>query len=319
LTVAVLTSAFCCGTACSKDAVQIPVDDPQCVAFSPDGSAIVVGRRRLDSEPLLQVRDVKTGKLTKSLKGHSRDVRGVEFLPNGKAFVSASRDGTVRIWEYPSCRELAVLKLPRQAQANALAVSPDGTLIATGSDGAVHLWSVDEHKLVAELSPAPLVYDVAFLSTGKVVAAVGDGPTIYRWTVAQKKPMQQLTGHLSSESITEIVTTRDGLSFATSGTDSKVLIWSGILDEPRQTLTFQYAGPSIAFFPDGKRLAVGQQGAVEIYGVGDGARIGSISLPRRNTSLSAIRLSSDGNKLAGRTKAWVVILSIKEGVESKKP
>ena len=43
-----------------------------------------------------------TGELLRILRGHSDVVTAVAFYPNGKTIVSASKDGTVRVWNVSS-------------------------------------------------------------------------------------------------------------------------------------------------------------------------------------------------------------------------
>ncbi|NJO71356.1 MAG: hypothetical protein HC825_06015, partial [Oscillatoriales cyanobacterium RM1_1_9] len=39
-----------------------------------------------------------SGKLLKTLKGHSGSIRPLVFSPDGKTLVSGSRDKTIRVW-----------------------------------------------------------------------------------------------------------------------------------------------------------------------------------------------------------------------------
>ena len=40
------------------------------------------------------------------LRGHTKGVNSASFSPDGKYIVSASWDGTIRIWAFPSLQEL---------------------------------------------------------------------------------------------------------------------------------------------------------------------------------------------------------------------
>jgi WD40 repeat protein len=70
-------------------------------------------------------------------------VRRVGFSPSGELVVTASDDGTARVWEVGGGRSVALLSGYRGAVA-AAAFSPDGRRIVTaGDDGAARLYACD--------------------------------------------------------------------------------------------------------------------------------------------------------------------------------
>jgi WD40 repeat protein len=66
------------------------------VAFSPDGSLLVTGDSFGDSA--VRIWSAKTGGLLRTLEGHTRGVNQILFSPDGRLLVSASYDGSVRLW-----------------------------------------------------------------------------------------------------------------------------------------------------------------------------------------------------------------------------
>lgn len=65
-----------------------------CVAFSPDGYLIASS-----SLKVIRIWDVMTGKIQKTLTGHTTWVRCVQFSPDGRMLASSSSDGTVLLWD----------------------------------------------------------------------------------------------------------------------------------------------------------------------------------------------------------------------------
>ena len=108
------------------------------VALTPDGRAATFGS--WDRTP--KVWDVESGRLLRSLEGHTRFVDAVALTANGRA-VSASQDGTLKVWDIESGRELTSF-VGESAQA-CCAVSPDGALIVAGDWlGRVHLLRLEQ-------------------------------------------------------------------------------------------------------------------------------------------------------------------------------
>src|SRR5262249_26720780 len=108
------------------------------VAFSPNGKTLALASR----EATVQLWDVATGKLLKTLKGHSSAVTAVAFSPDGRTLASGSVDHTVRLWNVETRRQLMQLDPGgvELVHVQTLAFSPDGMhLLAGGS--RIAFWS----------------------------------------------------------------------------------------------------------------------------------------------------------------------------------
>jgi WD40 repeat protein len=88
---------------------NVAVVEVSAAAFSPDNKILITGyspRMFMGGDgpkpPFLRLWDVDSGKPLGDLKGHDRGITGitgVAFLPDGKRAVSASRDGTLKLWD----------------------------------------------------------------------------------------------------------------------------------------------------------------------------------------------------------------------------
>ena len=66
------------------------------------------------------------------LRGHEKRVNSASFSPDGARLVTASWDGTARLWDAVSGAEVAVLKGHR-GSVWAASFSPDGARVVTAS------------------------------------------------------------------------------------------------------------------------------------------------------------------------------------------
>ncbi len=114
--------------------------------FSPDGRLIAAAFPF--SHPI-QIRDAATGAVRQSLWGHTDRVHTSLFSPDGKSLVTASQDGTARIWDLDAGSEILTIRATGAGMKSA-AFSPDGRSVVTvTSDGVVTLWPVDPLSVAA--------------------------------------------------------------------------------------------------------------------------------------------------------------------------
>ena len=84
------------------------------------------------------------------LKGHNALVYSLAFSPSGKLLASGSFDNTIKLWEYPSGKELRSLG-GHAAPVYCVAFSPDGAVLASSSqDQTIRFWNVADGKLLRE-------------------------------------------------------------------------------------------------------------------------------------------------------------------------
>jgi WD40 repeat protein len=85
-----------------------PIEGVWQFAFSPDGTAIATCGDRA----VVSVWDIRTGEARFTLNGHTGWVQSVAWLPQGATLASASRDGTIRLWDMMMGTCLCVLQAP---------------------------------------------------------------------------------------------------------------------------------------------------------------------------------------------------------------
>jgi WD40 repeat protein len=139
--------------------------------------------------------DLGTREMTATLKGHTAPVDCVAFRKDGLVLASASRDGTLRIWDVPRGASLGAFRLtdPRKNpndRITFLNFHPEGQVLAAGTHpGSVHLVSARDGKILATLNGNGKPVRCAVFSPDGRTLAVSAEPAIKLWSIPPTKDL----------------------------------------------------------------------------------------------------------------------------------
>jgi cytochrome c len=161
------------------------------------------------------------------LEGHQQNVNGVAFTPDGRALVTVGYDATLRIWPLADgAPVIATVPTP----LNAVAVAPDGEIVAAGADGKVYLLSA-AGELVGEIEAAETpIIAVALSSDGKLIAAAGIRGSVAIMDRKARKLERTLVG--PGLPVWSVAFFPDGRTLLTGGADRMIRRWDVVAGEP---------------------------------------------------------------------------------------
>jgi WD40 repeat protein len=115
---------------------------------------------------------------------HDDAITAAKFTRDGNRLVTASEDGTLRVWDFTTGRE----KQPRiflDGKVLAIVFSPDGNYMMTiTSTNIARLWSVKDSIVeIARMNHAAQVEDAAFSLDGNYVATASLDKVVQVWEV----------------------------------------------------------------------------------------------------------------------------------------
>jgi WD domain, G-beta repeat/PQQ-like domain/WD40-like Beta Propeller Repeat len=224
------------------------------VRFSPDGKTIAGAGYESGQGNVIYLFDVATGKALPTLPGHpSGGIRRIVFTPDGKQLVSGGFDGTVRVWDLQTKKEVRQLKV-ESGTVYSLSLSNDGKLLATAGRDGLKVWDLASEKMLhREPLSGSTCYATAFSPDGKLVAG-GDGDRVTIWEVSTGKEVLSLTGFKGE--LSQVLFTADGRSLLTASYDRMVRLFElrtgRIIHEAEHHTGWVWG---IALSPDEKQVA----------------------------------------------------------------
>jgi hypothetical protein len=109
-------------------------------------------------------------------------VRSVAFSPDGKVLASSGGDGTVRLWDARTGKEVRAFR--DHAEGIGVVFSPDGRRLASAAGTAVHVLDLTTGKVVAALNnPGSTVTRLVFSPDGRRLAVANSEGTVRVWDV----------------------------------------------------------------------------------------------------------------------------------------
>ncbi len=191
------------------------------------------------------------------LVGHEGTVSSAAFSPDGTCVVTASSDGTARLWETATGTQAATL-IGHDGAVTSAAFSPDGTRIVTASDdNTARLWDAATGALTATLlSHDDAVTGAAFSPCGTRVVTASDDGTARLWDAATGALTVTFLGH--DGGVTSAAFSPDGSRVVTVSDDLLARLRDAATGAQTATLIgHDGTEDSPAFSPDGPPIVIG--------------------------------------------------------------
>ncbi len=212
------------------------------------------------------------------LKGHTNSVWQSVYSPDGKFIFTASEDGTVKMWDAKTNRELKALE-GQEDGVHRVTTSADGTHIATEANAKGRVWNLNDGTSIVLDGLTGPVAAIAFSPNGKLVAteATSDekkpGAVPRIWDATSGLERHKLEGH--EEAVSALAFSPDGNLLATSSWDSTARIWDVATGRQLRILRGHTAPlTSVRFDPQGGRLVTGSyDGTARVWEVATGKEI----------------------------------------------
>jgi WD40 repeat protein len=234
------------------------------------------------------------------LRGHTDSVWQAAYSPKGQFIFTASEDGTLKMWDAKTNRELKTLD-GQEEGVHALAISADEAHIVTEANARGRLWNLSGGTSIVLDDLTGPVATIAFSPNGKLIATeatsdskdrkkAGAAPRI--WDVDAKAIRQTLLGHELAVSALAFSPKSDLL--VTASWDKTARIWDVATGRTLRVLSGHTAPlDGVAFDPSGRLVVTGSyDGTARVWEVATGKE--RIVLKGHTGGVRAVAFSPDG-------------------------
>ncbi len=242
------------------------------------------------------------------LEGHEGEVNSAAFNFDGTRIVTASNDGTARLWDEEG--ELITILEGHEGDVNSAVFNFDGTRIVTASsDGTAKLWD-EEGALITTLEGHEgEVNSVAFNFDGTRIVTASDDGTARLWD-GEGQFLITLEGRTSS--VRSATFNFDGTRIVTASDGGSAKLWDG---EGNLIATLEgggtFGGNSAAFNFDGTRIVTADGDDTARLWDGDGNLIATLG--QNIFGFNSAIFNFDGTRIMAASNDGTVTLWDKDG------
>ncbi len=214
--------------------------------------------------------------------------------------------------------ENATARLGR-GKVEAVAFSPDGSLLAVGSSLGIWLYDAADLSLLRFIQSSIYMTDFAFSPDGSRLASPGPDGDVYLWDVQTGEQVQTFNEHPSR--VIRVAYSPEGSLLAGGDVDGHVHLWD--VQSGAHLASLEVSAKlvvELAFSPDGGTLAAaGRRDTISLWDVQSFEELWSIPVPAADEwstdNVASLLFSPDGATLIGGLleKAKVVLLDPKNG------
>eukprot|EP00276_Gloeochaete_wittrockiana_P001689 CAMPEP_0184672464 /NCGR_PEP_ID=MMETSP0308-20130426/86109_1 /TAXON_ID=38269 /ORGANISM="Gloeochaete witrockiana, Strain SAG 46.84" /LENGTH=569 /DNA_ID=CAMNT_0027119795 /DNA_START=175 /DNA_END=1884 /DNA_ORIENTATION=+ len=205
------------------------------LSISSDAKFVAVGRQRDDMslsesggerEFFVQVWDVVSGRVIRTLTGHRNWIWGLSISSDGTRIASGGTDKSIRVWNLKSGDLVGTLE-NLESGVHDVSISGGGRCVAFGStDVVVRVWDIEKDIVTAlqgEGGHTCQCYSLSISYDGTQVASGGYDGKVRVWDIESGVVLRELVGHTGG--VYSVSMSRDGGRIVSGGMDKTIRLW----------------------------------------------------------------------------------------------
>lgn len=228
--------------------------------------------------------------------GHTSLIYVAEFSKDGKSIVTASLDGTAKLWD-TNTGNMIMDFIGHSSSVKSVKFSPDEKRIVTVSyDQTAKIWEVNTGLLIFNLiGHTANISSVEFSPDGNKIVTVSKDKTAKIWDVLTGKLLFDLKAH--TKEVNSICFSRNGITVVTSSDDKTAKLWEVNTGKLLVDFTGHTRGIGmVRFSPDNKKIVTASDdNTLKIWDVETGKEL--LNFKGHKRSVNSAEFSFDGKQI----------------------
>ena len=254
-----------------QEGLQGRLDDPRLRQASLDSlrRASRAVQRLDDQQP-----DQVGARLLHTLRGHKDSITRLAWLPDGQFLLSASLDGSVRLWDCQAEEERRAF-LGHTDRVFDVAVTSEGRQgVSASADKTLRVWDLGTGEQVHVLvGHEDYVSAVAASPDGHILVSGSWDHTVRIWDLENGRELYTLRGH--TDRINAVTLTPDGHTAISASADQTLKVWNLLTRAEKKTLTGKAGSENdVVVLENGQVVVSAEDTVISAWRLGDGASSG---------------------------------------------
>jgi WD40 repeat protein len=209
----------------------------------------------------------------------------VAFSPDGRRIVTGATDGTARVWNTQTGKEIA--RVAHGRDVIAVSFRPDGRrVLSTSRNGTAWLWEADTGEVILRAPHESSTWGAVWDPTGRVIATAAESNVVRLWELHSERGRG-----LAVPEIATVAVSRDGQQVLTASRDHTARVWDAQTGRERARVTHPTRVRTADFSPDESQvISASDDGTVIVWRSQTGQEILAVARDRPQT----VAFSADG-------------------------
>ncbi|PLX22850.1 MAG: hypothetical protein C0597_01710 [Marinilabiliales bacterium] len=255
----------------------------------------------------------KDENLIATLKEHSDEVHSIAFSPDGKQFISGSKDETIKIWDFGTLQAIQTLQR-HYATIYELEYSADGGFFFSGGDKTINIWNKDGSYVNSLSGHTTAVWSLGVSRNGKYLVSGSFDNNFRLWDIKKAETLHIFENN--KKSVLAVAYSISNNLIACGSQDGSIQLYT--FDNFELIHSFSAHGGniySLDFSNNGKYLAsASRDNNVKIWDL-EKMEISHVLTGHERSVMSIKYSSNDRYLLSGSYDASIILWDVQKGEE----